>query len=40
MNDFEAAAQSGKLWDRYCIYRDNAKLLGEYVKTFDEWLNS
>lgn len=40
MNDFELAAQSGKLWDRYCIYRASAQALNEYVKTFDEWLNS
>jgi len=30
----------GTLEERYEIYKTNAELLGWYIKTFDEWMNS
>ena len=30
----------GTLEDRYAIYVDCMKDTGEYIKSFDEWLNS
>ena len=32
--------RNGTLEDRYDIYVTQAKQLGWYVKSFDEWLNS
>lgn len=38
--EYDERLQAGRLDDRYSIYLEMMKGSGQYIKTYDEWLDS